>query len=355
MKTSKLITAICWIIVTVFISSCDDSNEPTPSSQESTLTNNVLIGSNSAVSRLRSQGLAGPVGAVYGNFLKNSDRGRTQGSVATAMRNARGSNDTDSSNVTPTPSCLIEEWKDDGQGNYTYTLDFGDGCNYYGEFMKGKLVEKGSYSDNSFSSAVTYTNFGGSDWQVDGTYSYNGTWEETVLPDNGTSMPAEEEDSIWLYSATYNFDADITEQWTYYGYPDSVEVSTGETIVTVSYRANGSEKMDNNGYTVESQEESVSMSTGEAYTSQVDVPLFFDYSCEDVWIFVRGVESGTYTYNDVTTTYSINYGDGTCDNIITVTENGISEAIDLEEEWEDWEETCEGDHDEDESEDNESD
>ena len=111
--------------------------------------------------------------------------------------------------------------------------------------MFGKLEEQGSYTDNSFSSTTTYTNFGGSydsggeDWSMDGTMSYSGTWEE-IEPEN-------DEDSIWMFSSSYEFNSDLTQRYMEYGYPeDSNQVSTGERIITMDYVDNGSEEMDHN-------------------------------------------------------------------------------------------------------------
>ncbi len=331
MKTRKFIIAAVWILTATLIWSCNDGTEVVPDPQENLFAANILSNSGAAMNRARGIGFGGPIGAIYGNFSA-AFGGRGGGSPLAMMRGTAGRIATDSTEQTP--DCLTEIWEDDGNGNYTYTLDFGDGCDYYGEFMKGKLVETGTYTDNSFSSTSTYTEFGGEDWSIDGTYSYSGTWEDTSEPD-----PSNAEDSVWIYDASYTFEADLTEKYTAY---DST--SSGDELIVVDYVASGSESMDQDGYTVESRTESVSVSTGESYTSQVDTPLHMDYNCEDVWIFVSGVESGSYTYDGETGNYSIDYGDGSCDNIISLTENGVTEEIDLAEEWEEWENECGNDH-----------
>lgn len=341
MKTRKLIVTTVWIAAAALIWSCEDSNPVAPELlEESAFADNILVGSNSALNRVRGTGLGGPIGAVYGNFS-----GRTNGRVSSPlsmMNSINGRTQEDTTDI-ESPSCLIETWEDDGNGTYTFTLDFGDGCDYYGEFLKGKLVETGNYSDNSFNSTVTYTNFGGDDWQVDGTYSYSGTYEDSF--EEGTDP---EDSTDWVYSASYSFQADLTEQFTDYGDEDSTtSTTTEETIITVEYDATGAESMDENGYTVESRSETVAVSTGEMFSSTVDSPLFYNYECEedDVWVFVSGSESGSYSIDTETGNYSIDYGNGECDNIITLTENGVTEEIDLGDLWEEWEE-CGEDHDE---------
>ena len=341
MKTKNLVIACVWVAMASLVWSCSE-DEPTDVvpqvSSESFMVDNILLGSNSALSRARSTGFGGPMGAIYGGFAERQGARVTMkpSELFRSMTQGVANDSIDDEE----PHCLVETWTEDGTGNYTYTIDFGDGCYYYDYWMFGKMEEKGFYSDNSFSSNVTYYNFGGShdeggeDWVIDGTHSYSGTWEETEETD---------EDSVWSYNASYEFAADLTEKYVEYGHwGDSSEVSTGEQTIIVDYVANGSEEMDNLGYTVKTRSEDVSVSTGESYTSLVEVPLYYDYACEieEVWIFVSGRESGSYAYEGTTGTYSIDYGDGACDNIITITENGVTEEIDLDDVWDEWEEEC---------------
>lgn len=333
MKTRKSIIASLWVALAILVWSCNDSGEsPVDPQQENIVADNLLVNSNSALNRLRGNGIGGPMGALFGNF-QNGRKGRSA-SVPSAMFRKSGRTAQDSTDTQPT--CLVETWEDDGNGNYTYTLDFGDGCDYYGEWLKGKLVEKGSYNESSFSSAATYTNFGGHDWTIDGTHSYSGTWEEI----NETSEPTDSSD--YYYNASYEFTADLKTSYMEYGHDSTSDVSTGERLIEVDYVAEGAEEVDQDGYTVKSRSESVVVSTGESFQAQVDIPLFYDFKCEEdgVWIYVSGQESGSYTVGDQTGTYSINYGDGECDNIVTVTENGISQDVDLGEEWDEWEDEC---------------
>lgn len=343
MKTRKFIIATVWVAVAALVWSCNEPDNIAPDQpQENVVADNLLVGSGSVLNRMRGQGLGGPVGAIFGNFF-NGRSGRTADSpmgMIKGLSQGRAENDSiDDEN----PPCLVETYEDDGQGTYTFTLDFGDGCEYYGEFMKGKLVETGTYSDTNFSSTVTFINFGGSDWEINGTQSYSGTWEESVV-DDGV------EDSAWVFDANYQFEADLQQLYTDFDYEDdsTSNVSTDELrVIEVNYLGSGTESMDNAGFTVESRTETVDVSTGESFSSQVDSPLYYDFECEeeDVWIFVSGIESGTYTYGDESGSYSIDYGDGSCDNIVLLTENGVSEEVDLGELWDEWEEDCEEGHD----------
>ena len=337
MKKGKFIIAGMWVALISLLWSCEQEETSANLQDESFFVNNILLGSNSAMDHVRSRGLGGPIGALYGGFT-NAAGGRTSTSPTQLFRDLSrgrsddGTNTGDSTEVNE-PDCFIETWEDDGNGNYTFSLDFGDGCDYYGYYMFGKLEERGSYTDNSFSSTTTYTNFGGSydaggeDWSMDGTMSYSGTWEETET----------EEDSIWMFSSTYEFNSDLTQRYMEYSYPeDSNQVSTGEQIITMDYVDNGSEEMDHNSYTVKTRTTSITIDTGDEFHSQVNVPLFYDYTCEDTWVAVSGNESGSYIFGEESGNYIVEYGDGTCDNIITVTENGVTEDVDLGDIWTDW-------------------
>ena len=345
----KLIPATIWIALgaTIFWS-CENGDEnPAPTVDNLDVRSSFVSNSNAALSQLRNLGFSGPMGAFYGRTFGNSAR-TTE--TPSSMMHGRVSNDSSEVNY-----CYTETYQDDGDGNYRYVIDFGEGCDYYGSYMYGKMEEIGSYTDSSYASAVTYTRFGGSyyegdaEWWIDGTSSYSGTWSNSY-PETAEDSVANDTSDYWndyyFYESAYEYSSDLTQ--TYVGIIAAPEdsVSTDEEVYVVDYVASGSEEMDNDGYTVLSRSSSVSANTGESYTSQVDAPLFMDYGCyeEDVWVFVSGIESGTYSYDGATGAWSIDYGDGTCDNLVTVTENGESEEIDLGEEWDDWEEECGEDH-----------
>ena len=363
----RFIPATLWVtLLAILMWSCDEETmeQPAPISGELDVRSSFVSNSNAALNQLRDLGFAGPMGAIFGNRFEGRANGRSIESPMTLIQ-ARTATDTSDVNY-----CFTETWQDDGQGNYRFVLDFGDGCDFYGTFMYGKMEEIGSYTDSSFSSSVTYTEFGGSDeeggaqWWVDGTHSYSGTWSEFYDDYDGDTTDTDstsyyEEEDFYSYSATYEFSADLTQTYIeFIGAPED-SVTTGEDIYIIDYVANGREEMDQDGYTVVSKSENVTANTGESYSSQVDTPLFMDFSCEDTWIFVSGLESGTYEYEGMVETYSIDYGDGTCDNIIILTENGESEEIDLGEEWDEWEDECgdghDGDEDDQEEEDDEDD
>ncbi len=329
MKRSRIIFTAIWALIVLTFFACEqDINEVDPTTDQTSVenTNSVFANSNGR-DRVRGSGLGGPMGFLYGRFLGGAN-GRSTGSVAKSMR-AYMSNSSSFNARTATDTTNTDCWKEsytETETTYEYTLDFGTGCYYEGEFLKGKLVEKGTYTNGSFQDEITYTGFGGTDWEINGTEKYQGTWSEAT----GTN----EEDEIW--NADYTFQSDLKEKFTEEGVTEEI-----------TYTATGQEKWDESGFTVLASDESVTTNTGESYTSKVESPLVMDFKCEEdeVFVFVSGIESGTYSYTEdgstMSGTYSIDFGSGACDNLITVTENGVSEEIDVAKEWD--REEAEGD------------
>ncbi len=327
----KHLNALIVTLLAVMIWSCE-TNEidgvnvgDDPSVTPGDITNGSgLFSNNSVRERVRGiSGYSGPGGFIFSRIGSN---GRAESSVYGQIKGINGSNafagraENDSTGV----DCFTETYNET-ETSYEFTLDFGDGCEVDGEFMKGRLVERGTFTDNSFSSEIEFTGFGGRDWEVSGTETYNGTWSED-----------EADSSVW--ESAYTFASDLVEIITY-------EEGTFE----VTYQATGSERMDESSFVIESSNEVVSVSTGESYESTVETPLVMDFNCdwEEVYIFVSGLETGSYSYVDdagetISGTYSVDYGNGTCDNLITVTEDGVSEEIDLGDIWEE----CDGHDDE---------
>lgn len=316
------------LLLAVVILSCEtndiegvnvgDGSSDTPAD----LTNGSgLFSNNSVRERVRGiSGYNGPGGFIYNRI--GSRNGRTESNSVYNQIKGINSNSTAaarSENDGSGEDCYTESYTETAT-SYEFTLDFGEGCEVDGEFMKGSLVERGTFTDNSFSSEVVYTGFGGTEWEVTGTETYDGTWSED-----------EADSAVW--ESAYTFTSDLVE---------TINEEGGTFEVT--YQASGAERMDENSFVVESSNEIVSVSTGESYESTVTSPLVMDFTCdwEQAYIFVSGIETGSYSYVDeagetITGTYAVDYGDGTCDNLITVTEDGESEVIDLSDIWDECE------------------
>ncbi len=197
------------------------------------------------------------------------------------------------------------------KGELKVSFDFGDGCEYAGEILQGQFSVTLSYTESAISAQYEYTDFGGKDWLING----NSSMEGTVDLQSG--------------ELTLAFNINLTEKWTENA-DDPETIRTQEFV----YVATGTQVMNESGFTIQTQEESATVGQ-DVYTSKVtsENALFYDYTCEnDALVFVDGIENGTYAIGGVTGNWSIDYGDGTCDHLITITENGASEEIDLIEE-----------------------
>ncbi len=196
--------------------------------------------------------------------------------------------------------------------------------------MKGKMVETFVENGNQFSGTIEYFDFGDEYSSQNGTETFSGTWEELEDPLDSAD---------WNYSGSYEYAENLEYSFT--------EEGVNEVYTVV---ATGKEAYDENGFTSIEATFSYTSANGDFFNGSLISPLFYSYECENEseedWIFVpvSGEETYSYKEGDDTGNFSIEYGDGSCDNIITITENGISEDIDLSEEWEDeWDEDEEGD------------
>jgi len=339
MKTNKLLALLIMLTTTtLLLQSCNDSDpliEPTETlDQNNQSSGNFLFNTSSARSRARLNGV-GPIGLAIGSG-NNGVFGRNEKNISPSlmMRSFLSQQQTfsrDSSDNyegeegdydSELPDCAQESFNLNDDGTYEYSIDFGDGCDFFGETLKGRLTETGSYTENSFKGTTTYEGLGGESWEISGTYTYAGSFTGfDILND------ADADTNDIDFSATFDYSFDLEEKY---------EEEDGPITVTSS--GSGMEESDDNGITILAQTVDFSYSTGESFTSTVSTPLFTDFNCfeEDVFIYVSGEESGTYTFEGETNDYSINYGDGTCDNVITVTQNGMTETIDLGEEWDEF-------------------
>lgn len=344
MKLQAKFSTALWMLLMLTFWACDrdsddmddlnSNGEVTSTSSTQNLTS--TFNNNSVRDRVRGLGIGGPLGFISSRF-GSATNARSENSVTQSMRSLMGDNKSvslgrtsaDSTEAT-SPSCYNETFTET-ENSYEFTLDFGSGCEFEGEFMKGKLVEKGTFTDATFKDEVTYIGFGGDNWEINGVETYEGTWSEDPL-----------DSSTW--EAAYSFTSNLVENYS----------EDGENV-EVDYKASGTERMDQDGLTISAGEETTSTNFGEAYSSRVERPLFIDFNCgeTDFFVFHSGIESGSYTDIEdgtpVSGTYSVDYGDGTCDTLITLTEDGETTEIDIAEEWD-----CEGDH-EDEDEDDEED
>lgn len=270
--------------------------------------------------------------------MMNSEMGmsaaRTQ-SGARKLSTARTTNDSTEMEEHETcewTTCATESFVENADGSYTWTLDYGpDGCEENDYFMKGKLVETYAEDGNKFSGTIEFFDFGDEFSIQNGKQIFSGTWEDSGNLEDSTG---------WAYAGTYEHEEDLV-----YTYKDD-EVEETYTVVS-----SGKQSYDKTGFTVTQEEYTYTASNGESFSGSVTSPLFYSYACESedensyIFVYVSGAEAYTYEDSEGSGQFAIDYGNGACDNMVTITENGESYEIDLgkewEEEWEDEEEKSE--------------
>lgn len=189
-------------------------------------------------------------------------------------------------------------------GSWQMIIDYGtEGCDEYGELVKGKITITWTETLSSYTATEVYENLTYGDATIDGTVTYSGTWTD-------------------MTSADFSWE----------GSEDLVITFADEQI---TLKGTFKEKMDNESYTISEGNYEFTSSKGYSYSYKITKPLVYNYSCEDAWIPVEGTEEISYTENEETTNFTVDYGDGTCDNLYTVTSNGETVEYNFEDEWTD--------------------
>lgn len=239
-------------------------------------------------------------------------------------------------------SCAAITRTENADGSITEVYDYGDGCmegyEDYQYLMKGKytqtyksnyLQEENAYSDD-YAYSVVYDNYGGtyygeyyengeSSWLMDGYSNYAGS----------SSYNSETE----TFMGSYTYQSETTYSWDKYTY---------------YYKSDGTGTYNNTGSTSDGSYEYRSEQEGSFYAVDILKPLVFDYTCYQYseenraklvvvpyFTYVSGIESVQFEEAGNSGAFVIDYGDGECDNIVTITENGVSVTVDLSEIYQD--------------------
>lgn len=237
------------------------------------------------------------IGGVYGNFEdfgfnKLSNLGRTK------SKSVKGrANDDD--------TCALVTIKENPDGSYSVILDFGEeGCVDDDTLIKGVVTFTGYETDSTGTLKVEFKNF--SEVPTDKSedhesYTVNGSYE-------GHFAWHPEDDYDYLEAYALDIRLDYTN-------------GTVENVI-----ANGEALANEQQYIVRTHRVNGSNNFGDQFLSEVVETLVYDLSCESD-IFTSGVQK--FTINDESAV--VDFGEGTCDNILTITAPGITIIIDLDE------------------------
>ena len=248
------------------------------------------------------------------------------------------SENTDTTVIEPYPypgweSCANITQTINPDGSTTTTTDYGDGCEegneYYKYFMHGKNIYTYKYGQTQSGSVFKYTyftryrseNFGGK-------YYYESDTSEWVS--NGRST----------YSGESQYDSLDHSFSGYYAHSDTSEYTYDD--ITYIYKSIGETMYDDHKSVVEASNYEYSYG-GDFYKSEVLIPLVTDYTCMSpsmggvnggmmmpYWsTYVSGRERIQFKQGDSEGNFEIDYGNGACDNIIVIYENGKVFSVDL--------------------------
>jgi hypothetical protein len=251
------------------------------------------------------------------------------------------SENSDTTIVEPYPlpgweSCATITETSNPDGSTTTTTDYGDGCEegdeYYSYFMHGKTSYTYKYVQSQSGSIFKYSyltkylseNYGGK-------YYYENDTTEWLSNGHSTYSGESLYDSVdQSFSGSYSY-SDTSE----YTYDD----------VTYIYKSIGQSMYDQHKSVIEASNYEYSYGS-DYYKSEVLTPLVMDYSCMSwtmggmdgvnggsimpYWsTYVSGRERVQFKQGDAVGSFEIDYGNGECDNIIVIYENGKVFSIDL--------------------------
>lgn len=231
----------------------------------------------------------------------------------------------------PWQSCATYTELDNADGSHTSIIDYGDGCwegwDPWKYFMQGKVTS--TYHDITDSSVL-----GASGWQsykseydnYGGRYDYDNYQYSWLM--NGYSD----------YEGEFSWDAIAGTYSGWYSHDSNSEYVYDSILY--QYKSKGYSRYDQTKLVMETTQ--YEYATDDSYYKTVALaPLVFDYTCYQpdgglyspdsfhIWVYVSGREEITFKQGEEQGKFIIDYGDGTCDSIITIIENGVRVEVDL--------------------------
>ena len=316
------------------VSSCSDDETQTGSIEDLSVEAKSFLALRVGSSEAMKEGRNSAINSSFQGFF--SEGGRRAG------RKAGDSTDVepDTTIISPgVPDCADVKFSEI-PGGYSTSVDYGEGCDLswgdfiyivYGKYSQKnvwKLTQNDSEFENEYEFESEYENYGAR-------YESTGLSNSDSLGKHSWSMDGESRysgvsvyDSInGKFNGSYSNNDDIT-----YTYDDQ----------TYTYFSEGESSYDDKKSTQIKNTYRYTEGTN-FYESVVLSPLVYKYTCAAVGGFfengitasyVSGREKISYKQGDQSGSFIIDYGDGACDNIITIIENGVEIKIDLSKEWE---------------------
>jgi hypothetical protein len=223
-------------------------------------------------------------------------------------------------------TCAKVSESDNGDGTHTTIYDYGDGCNEYGSLYKGKIIYIWKNENNTYYSKVIYENYYTYGVEMNGSSEYSFTSDGNSFYSIGTKIESGEsgDSTVTIMPVEFNWSGSSS------GHEEITMLYDDGT--SNYYTSDYSNKWDSTSYKVlEGEYYYKSEADDYVYHYEVTEPLITDYTCTNSWVPVSGTENITNTEKGVTTSYSLNYGTGVCDNLAELIENGVSSIVDFSE------------------------
>jgi hypothetical protein len=332
----KFIKGLTLVIITVLVVlSCDnESNDKATVNDLSDYAKNYfkMRNTNSAAQDGFSSNIrmGDPVNMSFQGLYNNA-------LSASGGRIAGDSSETPPSDTTiyndPWISCAQVTTTNNNDGSTTTIYDYGNGCEEgwgsYKYWMHGKYTSTyrniysntGSVFKDSYYYQSSADNYGGkyyydhdsSSWSSDGSSVYEGE--------------SEYDTTQHTYSGNYSSNYNDVYTW---------------NASTYAYKGISKSSYTEKKYVIESNTSEYSTGS-DYYKTEVLAPLVMRYDCNQgsgvgielidtanyIWTYVSGREFIRYKQGDQEGSFEIDYGNGECDNIITIIENGKRVDVDL--------------------------
>jgi hypothetical protein len=248
-------------------------------------------------------------------------------SAKSFIRSSAGRVRSDSTgDTTVNETCAEIKAKYNQDGSMTTTFDYGDGCQVSGaprfEFLYGQLEATFNYwstffgttTRNHFYYQSKFKNFGGR-------YTENGQVFEWSNNGTTTDQSYSDTDSVTgSYSGQFQHDAHITMVW------------NGQTY---EHKGSSTTSYDMTGMVVEESDFIYSTNNDGFYHTKVVEPLVMKFNCQadssgmSPIIYVSGIESVHFKDSNGEGSFEIHYGNGECDQIVTIVEKGKRKKVNL--------------------------
>ncbi|WP_272150628.1 hypothetical protein [Tenacibaculum aiptasiae] len=197
------------------------------------------------------------------------------------------------------PSCVVRTSEETATGKIV-TLDFGDGCEgKRGREFAGKIIIEYVKTSNSFSKTVTFENFSVEGNSVEG----------------GKSIVKVKENSNGNPEATFTIDIKITLE-------SGVEIIKKGTKIKEKIEGADTDDRGDDVYSISGSWESINKN-GVVKTATITTNLRREWAC-------KYIVSGVIELSRDGATATLDFGDGSCDNLATLTDaNGDTKEITL--------------------------